>query len=191
MRHLTLTAMMLALAVPAYAQAPQPSQGQPDQPAQAPATPPAAQTEKPATPPAEQAQKPATPSPSTSAAADRFIQSQEENQILASRLIGRSVNNAAGQDIGDVNDILVGQDGNLEAIVVGVGGFLGLGEKRVAVNYDFVKESGGFSGDRLVMGMTEDELRSAPDFKPLEDKGEEVAQRAPDAGSGTGTTRTQ
>jgi sporulation protein YlmC with PRC-barrel domain len=52
----------------------------------------------------------------------------------ASKLIGKSVTNEQNQRIGEVNDIIIGKDGQTYAVLE-VGGFLGLGEKLVAVPY--------------------------------------------------------
>lgn len=86
---------------------------------------------------------------------------------LATNIIGETVFNGAGEDaqnIGDVNDLVVGKDGNIEAIVVGVGGFLGIGEKDVAVEYaqlDWAEKD----GDRwLVAPMTKEQLESQAAF---------------------------
>ena len=57
---------------------------------------------------------------------------------LATNMIGESVYNGDGdnaENIGDVNDIVVAKDGKVEAVVVGVGGFLGIGEHNVAVEF--------------------------------------------------------
>ena len=56
---------------------------------------------------------------------------------LATNMIGESVYNGTGdtaENIGDVNDIVIGNDGRVQSVVVGVGGFLGIGEKNVAVD---------------------------------------------------------
>jgi predicted outer membrane protein len=86
---------------------------------------------------------------------------------LATSIIGETVYNGAGEDaqnIGEVNDIVIGKDGNIEAIVVGVGGFLGIGEKDVAVDYaqlDWAEKD----GDRwLIAPMTKEQLETQPAF---------------------------
>ena len=86
---------------------------------------------------------------------------------LASNIIGETVYNGTGDDaenIGDVNDIVIGSDGKIEAVVVGVGGFLGIGEKNVAVDYsklDWVERD----GDRwLVAPMTKEQLEAQTAF---------------------------
>jgi hypothetical protein len=65
-----------------------------------------------------------------------FYTYQEGNQVLGSGLMGADVQGADGEDIGTVNDLLLDRDGQILAVVVGVGGFLGIGEKDVAIAND-------------------------------------------------------
>ena len=58
---------------------------------------------------------------------------QDNNSILAGDLIGALIYNAQGETVGDVDDVIVSLDGTVEGVVIGVGGFLGIGEKNVAV----------------------------------------------------------
>jgi sporulation protein YlmC with PRC-barrel domain len=67
--------------------------------------------------------------------------------------------------IGSVNDVLVGQDGQVNALIIGVGGFLGAGEKDVAVNFNAVKETMKDNKNYLTMDTTKDALKQAPGFK--------------------------
>lgn len=86
---------------------------------------------------------------------------------LATNLIGETVYNGTGDDaenIGNVNDIVIGSNGEVESIVIGVGGFLGLGEKNVAVNYSEV-DWAERDGDRwLVVAATKEQLEAQADF---------------------------
>nr|WP_244316847.1 PRC-barrel domain-containing protein [Pannonibacter sp. XCT-34] len=88
-------------------------------------------------------------------------------QILASSLIGKQVfadpNNTA-DNIGTVNDLVMSRDGTAEALIIGVGGVLGMGEKDVAVSFDQVRwmEQGGTSW--LVVPLTRAQLEAAPSF---------------------------
>ncbi|WP_274627555.1 PRC-barrel domain-containing protein [Arvimicrobium flavum] len=86
---------------------------------------------------------------------------------LATNLIGENVYNGTGdqaQNIGDVNDIVISNEGMVEAVVVGVGGFLGIGEKNVAVDYKQMNWAEQ-NGDRwLVMETTKEALESLPNF---------------------------
>ncbi|WP_159586116.1 PRC-barrel domain-containing protein [Chelativorans xinjiangense] len=87
---------------------------------------------------------------------------------LASNIIGEAVYNGTGEDaenIGSVRDLVIDKEGNVEAIVVGVGGFLGIGQKEVALEYDLAQWSEQQDGERwLVVETTADALRAQPDF---------------------------
>ncbi|WP_114947133.1 PRC-barrel domain-containing protein [Microvirga calopogonii] len=71
-----------------------------------------------------------------SAAAGQFMTQMQSNQIMASDLIGTRVVSANNESIGDVNDVILDRNGQVMAAVVGVGGFLGIGEKNVAVPFN-------------------------------------------------------
>ncbi|SFR39024.1 Sporulation protein YlmC, PRC-barrel domain family [Marinobacter gudaonensis] len=83
----------------------------------------------------------------------------------ASKLIGTEVKTARDENVGSVNDLLIGQDGQIVAVVVGVGGFLGMGEKNVAISWDNVTRSGAADEQQLRIDQTREELKSAPDYK--------------------------
>ena len=57
----------------------------------------------------------------------------------ASKLVGLNVYNDKNESLGSINDLLTDKDGNIKAVVIGVGGFLGVGEHLVAVPLDKVK----------------------------------------------------
>jgi len=96
--------------------------------------------------------------------ASRFMINEASNQWLVGNLWNKSVYNAQGKSIGELKDVLIGPDGRIQALVVGVGGFLGLGEKNVAVDYNYLEQNGGITPNRITLNMTEQELRSAPSF---------------------------
>ncbi|MDX8461076.1 PRC-barrel domain-containing protein [Mesorhizobium humile] len=86
---------------------------------------------------------------------------------LASNIMGESVYNGTADDaqkIGDVKDIVLAKDGKAESLVIGVGGFLGIGTKNVA--YDFAKAKWAEkNGDRwLVAETTKEQLQAQPEF---------------------------
>ncbi len=88
-------------------------------------------------------------------------------QILASSVIGKTVYTGAdeeGEAIGDVNDVVINAAGGAEALVIGVGGFLGIGEKDVAVNFDRVSLSDKDGERIIVVSATKEELQAAPQF---------------------------
>jgi sporulation protein YlmC with PRC-barrel domain len=67
--------------------------------------------------------------------------------------------------IGEVMDVLVDKSGTISTLIVGVGGFLGAGEKDVAVPFHDVSATTKNNKIRLVMNATKDSLKSAPGFK--------------------------
>jgi sporulation protein YlmC with PRC-barrel domain len=68
-----------------------------------------------------------------------WMTQEQPGQWRASKLDGLDVYNNNNEKIGDINEILVDQSGKIQAVVIGVGGFLGMGEHDVAVPFDQVK----------------------------------------------------
>ena len=71
-------------------------------------------------------------------------------------------------DIGEINDVIVSADGTVRAVILGVGGFLGIGEKDVSVSMDSIKvlQEDGDMGDRfLVVNTSQEALENAPAFE--------------------------
>jgi sporulation protein YlmC with PRC-barrel domain len=93
--------------------------------------------------------------------------SASPGQILASSLLGQSLYNGAGEDaesVGDVNDVVLTQNGQARAVVVGVGGFLGIGEKDVAVDFTRISWVERDGARWLTINATQEELENAPAF---------------------------
>jgi len=67
--------------------------------------------------------------------------------------------------IGQIKDVLVDKSGRINTLIIGVGGFLGIGEKDVAVPFQEVKANMKDNKAHLVMDATKDSLKSAPGFK--------------------------
>lgn len=78
-------------------------------------------------------------------------------------------------DIGEVNDVILSRDGTVDAVLVDIGGFLGMGERQVAVGMEAIKFVGdGSTGDRmddffLVMNAARADLEAAPDYMAATD----------------------
>lgn len=91
-----------------------------------------------------------------------------QGQVLASNLIGESVYNGNGETaekVGDVRDVLMSSDGKAQAVVIGVGGFLGVGEKDVAVEFGRLSWGVDKGNDkRLMIRASKDDLKTAPTF---------------------------
>ena len=94
---------------------------------------------------------------------------------------------AKDEKIGDVSDILFAKDGKILAYVVGVGGFLGIGAKDVAIDpASFQLVPGKDASDyKLRLSMTKDELKAAPTFEPYHAPRPVSSQNAPTRPMGT------
>ena len=118
----------------------------------------------------------APPAPSAPAASSEMgsaantITAQKPDEWLATRLRGTSVLGSDGVKIGSVDDILLDRNGSIKALVIGVGGFLGIGAKDVAIPFKQFQVVPGTEGksDVLTLSMTKDQLADAQDFKPYE-----------------------
>jgi hypothetical protein len=95
----------------------------------------------------------------------QFITTQAENQWLASKFKGTDVMGANNEKIGDVTDVLFDQSGRVLAYVIGVGGFLGIGQKDVALAPDSFRVTNDSNEMKLTLAMSRDELKNAPEFK--------------------------
>ncbi len=124
---------------------------------------------------------------SSASGSGNFVTQQQQGQWLASKLIGTQVVSANNETIGDVNDVVLDRSGTAQAVVVGVGGFLGIGEKDVAVPFKELKVTRQNDGDidKVTANFNKDQLKQAPEFKTVED------QRSNDNRSTTGSTNNQ
>ncbi len=86
------------------------------------------------------AQSPAATSDKAAAAASTTSQSYQ-GDWRASKVVGLNVYNDNNEKIGSINDLLMDKQGKINAAVIGVGGFLGMGEHLVAVSFDKIKFS--------------------------------------------------
>jgi sporulation protein YlmC with PRC-barrel domain len=103
-----------------------------------------------------------------------------EGDTLATRVLGAKVFTGTGADaetIGDISDLVIDANGDIAAAVIGVGGFLGVGEKLVAVDFRELALSLGPDGaPRYVLATNADALLAAPDFTYDDETAEEQQQ---------------
>ncbi len=103
------------------------------------------------------------------------ITKQSENTVLASELLGAAVKSPDEKSIGSINDVIVTVDGAVEGVVIGVGGFLGIGEKDVAVQLAAISLETTESGQAtFILNATKQDLEAAPAFKSAE---QQVAEK--------------
>jgi len=109
-----------------------------------------------------------------------FLQVQEEAQFLADdEVIGTGVVNVMDEEVGTIADLVMDQEQKLVGVVLSVGGFLGIGEKWVAIPVDEIDFPTGDQPARLLAAVTEEQLKNAPDFMTREEvEAEEAAAQA-------------
>lgn len=99
---------------------------------------------------------------------------QEKTQIMTSvpaqsvtvnDWIKQSVYDPSNNKIGEITDVLLSPDGKVNALIVGVGGFLGIGEKDVALPFTAVKHTTRDGKVYLTLDTTKDALKAAPGLK--------------------------
>jgi len=154
---------------PGQAADPQAAQGEAEEPAEeeapAMAEEPAeeeapAMAEEPAEPADQQTAEEATPP-----AEMKFIEVQEAEQFLADdEVIGKNVVNPNDEELGTIADLVMDQEQKLVGVVLSVGGFLGIGEKWVAVPVEQIDFPGDDQPARLQVAVTKEQLENAPDF---------------------------
>lgn len=109
-----------------------------------------------------------------------FIKNEKTSQILASSILSMSIRDKSGDDadrIGTVNDLILGKDHKLVGIVVGVGGFLGMGQKNVGIPWSEVTNID--AQKRLaVVNVTKKQLQQAPAFATKQDQNHRKGQGA-------------
>ncbi len=123
----------------------------------------------------------------TAAAGGTYLTEQAADQLSANTYIGQAVYNGQNESIGNVNDLIMKKDGGLVAAVIGVGGFLGIGEKNVAVPMDkvTVAQNTQDGSVKLTTSETAETLKAAPEFKTLQ---MQSAEKAPAAGATDATS---
>jgi len=120
-----------------------------------------------------------------------YVTQQAPTDWTAQTLIGKSVENKNGEALGEVNNVILNEKGKVVAITVGVGGFLGLGEKDVGVPFEALTfrdedvvdqdaegedtadtnaEGAEHDNKVVVIDATKEQLEAAPDFVWLEEK---------------------
>jgi sporulation protein YlmC with PRC-barrel domain len=109
--------------------------------------------------------------PGVSAGSTRQSQdyyAQKGDEMRASKLVGAPVRNDADERIGEVNEVILTKDGKVAAVIIGVGGFLGIGERDVGMSFNALRiepdNSATASAGSVVVRVkaTKDTLRDAP-----------------------------
>jgi PRC-barrel domain len=139
--------------------------------------PPVTAEDQPAMEPAEDLAKEEEAAPPAEMA---FIEIQDEAQFLADEeVIGKGVVNVMDEEVGTIADLVMDQEQKLVGVVLSVGGFLGIGDKWVAIPVDQIDFPTDEQPARLLVAVTEEQLKNAPDFMTREAvEAEEAAAQA-------------
>lgn len=115
----------------------------------------------------------ATPSEQKSTArTDDMIGTLPNGALPISDYYNQSVYDNRDSKIGDVNDMLLDKSGKIDAVIIGVGGLLGVGEKNVAVPFSSLKVAEKDGSRYLVLETTKEALQTAPGY--IYDSGKKV-----------------
>src|ERR1700730_12749377 len=112
----------------------------------------------------------ATHAQQTTTGAATPIQGQVLNSLPAdsttvTNYYKQNVYDPSDAKIGEISDVLVGKDGKVEAFIISVGGFLGMGEKDVAVPFNAIRATEKNGSWYLTMNATKDSLKAAHGYK--------------------------
>jgi hypothetical protein len=109
---------------------------------------------------------------------------QDATQWLGSNLVGARVVSASNQNIGRVANLVINEDGAIEAAVIAVGGVFGIGRKDVAVTYkslNIVRTQAGDGIDHVTLAAEKGDLRRVAEFKTLrQQRNDKTARRRDD-----------
>ena len=84
------------------------------------------------------------------------------SSMQVDRLVGKAVRNPEGDKIGDIEAVYVTPSGQIDTVIIGVGGFLGMGERDVAVKWSDLRVTD--NGDKITAAMTKDSLKALPEY---------------------------
>ena len=81
-------------------------------------------------------------------------------------VLGKEIRSSADEDMGRVVDVLVDQAGHVRAAVIDFGGFLGVGNRKVVVDWTALHFAPADQRDRISLDLTRDQVKQAPEYKP-------------------------
>jgi hypothetical protein len=83
----------------------------------------------------------------------------------AQGVLGREVRSAADENMGRIIDVIVDRVGNVRAAVIDFGGFLGVGSRKIAVDWSALHFIAVDGNDRITVGFTRDQVKAAPEYQ--------------------------
>jgi hypothetical protein len=82
-----------------------------------------------------------------------------------SAILGKSVQSNAGEDMGRIVDVIVGRDGRIHAAIIDFGGFLGIGTRKIAVDWKALDFAPVGKPGTITLELTRNQVRLAPQYK--------------------------
>src|SRR5205807_1029550 len=82
-----------------------------------------------------------------------------------SAIVGKSVRSSAGEDMGRIVDVIVSRDGEVRAAIIDFGGFLGIGTRKIAVDWRALKFAPAGKPGTITVDLTRNQVRLAPEYK--------------------------
>jgi len=79
-------------------------------------------------------------------------------------VLGKEVRSAAGEDMGRIVDVVVDSGGGPRAAVIDFGGFLGVGSRKIAVDWNALHFSPGDKPSQVTLDLTKDQVKAAPEY---------------------------
>ncbi|MDO9458953.1 MAG: PRC-barrel domain-containing protein [Alphaproteobacteria bacterium] len=91
------------------------------------------------------------------------VRSSTQVLIKAEDLVGKGLENYSGEEIGDIESVILDENGEVRAVVVSVGGFLGIGDREVALDWNGlnIRES----GDVIRSDLSKSDLEALPEYE--------------------------
>ena len=84
----------------------------------------------------------------------------------AETILGKEARSKANENIGRIVDVIADRDGKVRAALIDFGGFLGVGSRKIAVDWDALRFTTGDDGRNVVtLDLTRDQMKSAPEYK--------------------------
>jgi hypothetical protein len=109
------------------------------------------------------------------------VQSVPPGQALA--ILGHMVADPEGKEIGRLVDVLVDHDGQPQAAVIDFGGFLGVGSRKIAVQWSMLHFAPEDAKHPVTLDLTPDQIKAAPEFKDIAKPAAVVVAPQPQAGT--------
>ena len=95
----------------------------------------------------------------------------------AAGILGRPVHDAEGQEVGRIIDVIVDQTGRPRAAVIDFGGFMGVGSRKVAVDWSTLHFAPGDRANPVSLDLTPDQIKAAPEYHYDADRPATVVKR--------------